>query len=117
MLPSTALVAPSSPDPLQPLILVAYAKALFNLGSRYEAAVGSRRNLGEAARCYWKAARLGDAAARERLAAEPADGRCVLPYPPSPLPVPDSVMARDPGPPFADVYRPGGSWPAADVPS
>jgi TPR repeat protein len=54
-----------------PLILVAYARALFNLGWRYETAVGSRRNAEEAARCYGKAARLGDAAALARLHPEP----------------------------------------------
>ena len=103
-----------SPDPLPPepfrppLILLAYAKAMFNLGDRYEHAIGSRRNLGEAARCYWKAARLGDAAARERLAARPADDRAVLAYPPPvPLPLPGSLIVRDPIPPFAAVYRTG----------
>jgi TPR repeat protein len=63
----TPLRAAPAPEPFQPpLILLAYAKALFNLGWRYETALGSRRNLREAARCYGKAARLGDAAARAR---------------------------------------------------
>ena len=55
-------------DQSQPVIgrsamLLAYAKSLFNLGWRYEHAVGARRNLNEAARCYSKAARLGDLSA------------------------------------------------------
>lgn len=45
-------------DDPTPLILVGYARALFSLGRRYETAIGSRRNLDEAARCYAKAARL-----------------------------------------------------------
>ena len=70
-----------------PAILVAYARALFNLGCRYESAVGARRNLDEAARCYWKAARLGDAASAGRFAPQ-ALAVPVLPYPPPPLPPP-----------------------------
>jgi TPR repeat protein len=66
-----------SPSPCEafppPLILVAYARALFALGWRYETAVGSRRNPEEAARCYGKAARLGDAAALHRLHPQPGD--------------------------------------------
>jgi len=61
-LPATAAAEPFQP----PLILLAYAKALFNLGWRYESALGSRRNLREAERCYCKAARLGDVAALSR---------------------------------------------------
>jgi hypothetical protein len=53
-------------------VLLAYGKSLFNLGWRYEHAVGARRNLTEAARCYWKAARLGDPSAAGRLDAAPA---------------------------------------------
>ena len=89
-----------------PLILLAYAKALFNLGNRYETAIGSRRNVEEAARCYWKAARLGDTAARERVAARPTDPSA-LPYRPQGVPLPASLIVRDPAPPFADMYRPG----------
>jgi hypothetical protein len=48
-------------------VLLAYGKSLFNLGWRYEHAIGARRNLAEAARCYWKAARLGDPSAAGRL--------------------------------------------------
>jgi hypothetical protein len=58
--------------PLRPSdILLAYARALVNLGWRYESAVGSRRNLEEAARCYWKAARLDHAAAQISVEAVP----------------------------------------------
>ena len=88
-----------------PLILLAYAKALFNLGNRYETAIGSRRNLEEAARCYWKAARLGDAAARERVDAQQAEPDA-LPYKPPRLALSQSLIVRDPSPPFAAVYRP-----------
>lgn len=48
-------------------MLLAYGKSMFNLGWRYEHAVGARRNLNEAARCYGKAARMGDASAAARL--------------------------------------------------
>jgi TPR repeat protein len=51
-----------------PQFLLAYARALFNLGWRYETAVGSKRNLEEAARCYQKAARLSVAAAEPPIA-------------------------------------------------
>jgi len=100
----------TTPEPMadpfpRPLILLAYARALFNLGVRYETAVGSRRNLEEAVRCYWKAARLGDVAARDRcsayaVAALPAD---LLPAAPPPLPY-ASAEFRDPSPPFATVH-------------
>jgi TPR repeat protein len=53
-------------------VLLAYGKSMFNLGWRYEHAIGARRNLTEAARCYWKAARLGDATAAGRLASTQA---------------------------------------------
>jgi hypothetical protein len=58
--PAAATHSPAPPPaPFQPpQILLAYARALLNLGWRYESAVGSGRNLEEAARCYWKAARL-----------------------------------------------------------
>ena len=48
-------------------MLLAYARSMFGLGWRYEHAVGARRNLNEAARCYDKAARLGHASAAGRL--------------------------------------------------
>lgn len=97
--------APPAPSPVAdsyqpPLILLAYAKAMFNLGCRYETAIGSRRNLQEAARCYWKAARLGDPAAAGRLA--PQAEAAVLPYIPPPLPT-DPSAAR---PPVAAIYHP-----------
>src|SRR5688500_5275645 len=57
--PSRSGALPPIPDaPVQinppaeppPLILLAYARAMFNLGCRYETAVGSHRNMQEAAR-------------------------------------------------------------------
>ena len=94
----SVLPAPPSPSPAAapqraetceppPDILLAYARALFNLGCRYENAVGSRRNLAEAARCYWKAARLGDAPAAGRFPPSAFEVP-VLPYLPPPLPPP-----------------------------
>jgi TPR repeat protein len=66
-------------------VLLAYGKSMFKLGWRYEHAVGARRNLTEAARCYWKAARLGDATAAGRLASARArsatDAETGLPVP------------------------------------
>jgi TPR repeat protein len=68
--------------------LLAYGKSLFNLGWRYEHAIGARRNLTEAARCYWKAARLGDASAVGRInpaqaavhvGADPESAPCPVP--------------------------------------
>ena len=55
-------------------MLLAYARSMFGLGWRYEHAIGSRRNLDEAARCYTKAARLGDPAAVDRLRGEGSPG-------------------------------------------
>jgi TPR repeat protein len=100
--------AVSRPPPLpqlfaQPLILLAYGRALFNLGWRYETAIGPRRNVEEAARCYWKAARLGDAAARERYGAGLLEAGQSSHDPP-PLP-PLPVDFVEPPPPFATVYR------------
>jgi len=99
----------SAPPPLpqlfaSPLILLAYGRALFNLGWRYETAIGSRRNVEEAARCYWKAARLGDAAARERYGHALVAGPTSHDPPPLP-PLPADFV--EPLPPFATVYRPG----------
>ena len=48
-------------------VLLAFGKSMFNLGWRYEHAVGARRNLDEAERCYGKAARLGDPSAMRRF--------------------------------------------------
>ena len=98
--------APASAPFQPPLILLAYAKAMFNLGHRYETAVGSRRNLEEAARCYWKAARLGDLAARDRCAADPT-GPALLAYlrPPGP----GSGALPGESPPLASVHRPAAS--------
>lgn len=49
-------------------MLYGYATALFRLGRRYERALGADRNLDEAARCYFKAAKLGNLAGFARLA-------------------------------------------------
>ena len=50
------------------LMLLGYANAMYRLGSRYERALGSERNVDEAIRCYFKAAKLGNADAVARLA-------------------------------------------------
>lgn len=49
-------------------MLVGYSNAMYNLGRRYETGLGAARNPGEAARCYFKAARLGNVWALARLA-------------------------------------------------
>ena len=110
--PMPSLPIPDPPIPTNPpaelpppLILLAYARAMFNLGCRYETAVGSQRNMQEATRCYWKAARLGDAAARERYDAH-AMASPALAYHPAALAA-GTLPVRDPSPPFATVYRPG----------
>jgi hypothetical protein len=75
-------------EPFPPsLILLAFGRALFNLGFRYETAVGSRRNVEEALRCYQKAARLGDAGAADRLALR--EGESTGGATPPPLPFAD----------------------------
>ena len=74
-------------------VLLAFGKSMFNLGWRYEHAIGARRNLDEAARCYWKAARLGDPSAVGRLGREEID-RAADPATPPRLP---------PSPTAADV--------------
>ena len=84
-------------------MLLAYGKSLFNLGWRYEHALGARRNLSEAARCYLKAARLGDHSAVGRLA---STGAAALPEgisaPASPLPLTSPAIPI--APPLARVY-------------
>src|SRR5687768_17274862 len=49
------------------LMLEGYANAMYNLGRRYESSLGSRHHPEEALRCYYKAARLGNASAVARL--------------------------------------------------
>jgi hypothetical protein len=49
------------------LMLQAYSNAMYRLGWRYESAAGGHRNADEAIRCYFKAARLGNADALARL--------------------------------------------------
>lgn len=50
------------------LMLVGYSNAMYKLGRRYETGLGAARNPGEADRCYFKAARLGNFWAVARLA-------------------------------------------------
>jgi TPR repeat protein len=56
-------------------ILRGYGNALYKLGRRYEMGGGIPKNLGEAARCYRKAARLGNIMAFARLASKWLDAR------------------------------------------
>jgi TPR repeat protein len=53
-----------------PLMLLGYANAMYRLGWRYETGDGTGRNVDEAIRCYFKAAKLGNPAALSRLAPE-----------------------------------------------
>src|SRR5436853_7013855 len=55
-------VAPA-PEHFHSVVIVGYARAMTQLGTRYELA----RNSDEALRCYCKAARLGNSEARSRL--------------------------------------------------
>ena len=48
-------------------MVVGYANAMCKLGGRYESGAGAARNPDEATRCYFKAARLGNADAVARL--------------------------------------------------
>src|SRR5215212_1178520 len=54
---------PPAPEHFHSVVIVGYARAMTQLGSRYELA----RNTDEALRCYCKAARLGNSEARSRL--------------------------------------------------
>ena len=67
------------------LILVGYANAMYRLGWRYETGLGTGRNVEEAIRCYFKAAKLGNPAALARLAPQCAGGArgSVNPTPPA----------------------------------
>ena len=63
------------PDPSEirahtSVMLTGYSNAMYNLGHRYETGLGAARNAREAARCYVKAARLGNFWALARLAAQ-----------------------------------------------
>ena len=84
-------------------MFVAYGESLFGLGWRYEHAVGARRNLNEAARCYSKAARLGNVSAADRLCGERRGdlGNPAVPQPPA-LPGP-ATDCRDLPPALAAV--------------
>jgi TPR repeat protein len=57
-------------------LILGYANAMFRLGWRYEKGLGASGNAEEAVRCYFKAAKLGNAPALARLtpheAREPA---------------------------------------------
>ena len=57
-----------NPNDVHSTILLGYAKAMYRLGRRYETALGTGRNVAEAIRCYFKAAKLGNSAALARLA-------------------------------------------------
>jgi TPR repeat protein len=55
------------------MILAGYANALYRLGWRYEAGLGTSRNSVEALRCYHKSAKLGNLAALARLGSGPGE--------------------------------------------
>ena len=52
------------------VMLTGYSNAMYNLGQRYETGLGAAKNPREAARCYVKAARLGNFWALARLAVQ-----------------------------------------------
>lgn len=52
------------------IMLTGYSNAMYNLGQRYETGLGAAKNPREAARCYFKAARLGNFWALARLAVQ-----------------------------------------------
>jgi hypothetical protein len=66
-------IRPALPTPIADAtrrspILRGFASALYRLGRRYEARLGAANNQAEAQRCYYKAAKLGDHLAMNRLA-------------------------------------------------
>jgi TPR repeat protein len=66
-------------------MLLGYANAMYRLGRRYEIGHGTGRNVEEAIRCYFKAAKLGNPAALARLAPQCAGGDAAdEPTPPEP---------------------------------
>jgi TPR repeat protein len=71
-------------DDSHSLILLGYANAMYRLGYRYETGLGNNRNPDEAVRCYFKSAKLGNAAALARLA--PQCAAPPAPVPPAPAP-------------------------------
>jgi uncharacterized Zn finger protein (UPF0148 family) len=84
--------APAGPVPRgddnHSLMLLGYANAMFRLGYRYETGLGNNRNPDEAIRCYFKAAKLGNAAALARLAPQCAAPPSVPAAPADPPPAP-----------------------------
>ena len=68
-----------SPEDCHSLILLGYANAMYRLGWRYEIGNGTARNAEEAVRCYFKAAKLGNAAALARLAPQRLAGTAPRP--------------------------------------
>jgi TPR repeat protein len=68
-------------------MLLGYANAMYRLGWRYETGLGTGRNVEEAIRCYFKAAKLGNPAALARLAPRCAGGGAgdvtAMPEPPA----------------------------------
>jgi hypothetical protein len=89
--PRAAALVPVPPPPLPVLtiepsegrgthsLILGYANAMFRLGWRYENGDGTCRNDQEAVRCYFKAAKLGNASARARLTPQNEDAPA-LPY-------------------------------------
>jgi hypothetical protein len=73
--------ASQTPPPLPPPLakkapqrsplLRGFATALYRLGRRYEGSLGARHHPGEAERCYFKAAKLGNPAAIARIGNTP----------------------------------------------
>src|SRR5258705_12618547 len=59
--------APPAPEHFHSVMIVGYARAMSQLGSRYETGHGVARNSDEALRCFCKATRLGNSEARSRL--------------------------------------------------
>jgi TPR repeat protein len=74
---------PPAPEHFHSIVIVGYARAMTQLGTRYESGHGVARNSDEALRCYCKAARLGNSEARSRLITRGAATQTTSPDAPS----------------------------------
>ena len=84
---------PPAPEFFHSIMVVGYARAMNQLGCRYETGHGVARNSDEALRCYCKAARLGNSEARLRLVQRGAEVRVTSPDSPSNPPSPPVATA------------------------
>src|SRR5258705_6569362 len=74
--------APPAPEHFHSIVVVGFARAMTQLGERYEAGQGVACNSDEALRYYCKAARLGNSEARSHLITRGAATQPTSPHAP-----------------------------------